>query len=177
MWQVPVRRRRTHKTNGANGPAPAQAPAATLAPAPAPAPSEAPAAPRQAWAQRGAAPAPAPARVEQPAAGPARDAELAEREGERADGRVRRARRFEYWSPQDNGGGAPRPRKSVLDRKKRADEFSARLRQDQQAKRAVDRAEAAAEVQRLEEKAKQAARRHQAAQEVRNLDMTLLLLD
>jgi non-ribosomal peptide synthetase component F len=79
-----------------------------------------------------------------------------------------RPRRFEYWSP--NGDGAPRPRKSVLDRQKRADEFSARLRQDQQAKRAADRAEAAAEVhlelQRLEEKAKQAARRHQAAHEV-----------
>ena len=54
----------------------------------------------------------------------------------------------------------------MLDRQKRADAYSARLREDHQVKRAQEQAEAAAEVRQLEEKAQDAARRHREAQEV-----------
>lgn len=120
-------------------------------------PAPAAEAPRQAWA----APAPAPAHTHTENPPAERGVERGRREA--------RARRFEYWTP--NGDGAPRPRKSVLQRQQRADEYSERLRQDQQAKRAAERAEAEAEVQRLEEMAKQAARRHQAAHDVRKTYM------
>ena len=96
---VPVRRHRQRSSS--------RQPTAGPAPAPAPAPR------RQAW--DAPAPAPSPAPVPTPVPAPAPAPALT-----RQTDYDRRPRPFEYWSPPENGG-APRPRKSVVDRQKRAD--------------------------------------------------------
>jgi hypothetical protein len=136
---VPVRRHRQRSISRQ----PIVGLVAPLASAPAPAPAPAPAAAlrRKAWD------GPEPSLAQAP---------------RRQTGYGHRPRPFEYWSPPENGG-APRPRKSVLDRQKRADDFSARVRDEQaakQAKRDLQRAEATAEAVRLEQLALDAAQRH-----------------
>ena len=101
---------------------------------------------RTAWA-------PAPVKAAAPAPAPA----------PKPTAKKHRARPFEYWSPPENAG-APRPRKSVVDRhnRKKAEEYSKQVRDDERrqreeqlARRAAKQAQAAADAIKAEQLAKQ----------------------